>query len=263
MADAERTIMTSDLQAGLTHEKDMLTLAVASRNDLLRNLFNTPAVLNALFPDLRLVSLTTNQVLYEQGDRIDTVYFPLDSIVSGLAIMEDGTTVETAMVGHEGLVGISTILGSGISRQWIWTTISGNAVALDARILERVFVQNEHALKAFLSSYRRLITQVSQRCVCNTRHTILERLCCWLLMIHDRVGGENLKLTQEMIASRLGARRAGITVAAGMLQDMHGIEYRRGQLNIRHREALELAVCECYGIMRAGFEHPESPERFN
>lgn len=255
--------MTSNLQAGSTSEKDMLISAVASRNDLLRHLFTSQAIKDCLLPDLRLVSLTTNQVLYEQGDRMDTVYFPVDSVVSSLAIMEDGTTVETAMLGREGLVGISTILGSGLSRQWIWTTISGNAVALDTRILERMFVQNEHALRAFLSCYRGLITQVSQRCVCNTRHTILERLCCWLLMIHDRVGGDNLKLTQEMIASRIGARRAGITVAAGMLQDMHGIEYRRGQLHIRNREALELVVCECYGIMRAGFEHPESPERFN
>jgi CRP-like cAMP-binding protein len=241
----------------------MLTSTVAPRNALLRNLFNTPAVQDALVPDLRLVTLTPNQVLYEQGDRMDTVYFPVDSVVSGLAIMEDGTTIETSMVGREGLVGISTILGTGLSRQWIWTTISGNAVALDTRTLERVFVQNEHALKAFLSCYRGLITQVSQRCVCNTRHTILERLCCWLLMVHDRVGGDNLKLTQEMIASRLGSRRAGVTVAAGMLQDMHGIEYRRGQLHIRNREALELVVCECYGIMRADFQHHQSPELFN
>ena len=241
----------------------MLTPTVASRNDLLKHLFTSQAIKNSLLPDLRLVLLTTNQVLYEQGDRMDTVYFPLDSVVSGIAITEDGTTIETAMLGREGLVGISTILGSGLSRQWIWTTISGNAVALDTRILERMFVQNEHALRAFLSCYRGLITQVSQRCVCNTRHTILERLCCWLLMIHDRVGGDNLKLTQEMIASRIGARRAGITVAAGMLQDMHGIEYRRGQLHIRHREALELVVCECYGIMRPDFEHPESPELFS
>jgi len=153
------------------------------------------------------------------------------------------------MVGREGLVGISTILGSGLSRQWIWVTISGNAVQLDSRILDKLFVQNEAALKALLNCYRSLITQVSQRCVCNTRHTITERLCCWLLMIHDRVGGENLSLTQEMIASRVGARRAGITVAAGMLQAMHAIEYRRGRLHIADRDVLERTVCECYNII--------------
>jgi CRP-like cAMP-binding protein len=199
---------------------------------------------------MRVVSVNVNQVLYEQGDRIEFLYFPLDSVASGLAIMEDGTTLETAMVGCESVVGISTILGSGLSRQWVWITVPGNAVQLDARLLDKLLVQNEVALKSLLKCYRLLITQVSQRCVCNTRHTIMERLCCWLLMIHDRVGGTNLSLTQEMIASRVGARRAGITVAAGMLQAMKAIEYRRGQLHIINREVLEHTVCECYNVMK-------------
>jgi CRP-like cAMP-binding protein len=246
--------MAMNYQSLLTIEKDMLTSSVAVKNDLLRQLFSGPSVKDALLPELKVVTLTTNQVLYEQGDQIDTVYFPLDCVVSGLVIMEDGTTVETSMVGRESLVGISAIFGSGKSRQWIWVLLSGTALALDAKILERSFLQNEAALRAFLHSYRYLVTQVSQRCVCNTRHTILERLCGWLLMIHDRVGGENLKLTQEMIASRLGARRAGITVAAGMLQEMHAIEYRRGQLHIKDRQVLERAVRECYNMMQGRFK---------
>src|SRR5215207_10211158 len=136
----------------------------------------------------------------------------------------------------------------------MWVTISGNAIQLEAKVLEKLFVQNEVALKSLLRCYRLLITQVSQRCVCNTRHTILERLCCWLLMVHDRVGGNNLSLTQEMIASRVGARRAGITVAAGMLQSMNAIGYRRGHLHIKDRSALEQAVCECYNLMRLNAE---------
>src|SRR6185295_14152247 len=141
-------------------------------------------------------------------------------------------------------------LGSGVSRNWLWTLISGTAIQVEARFLDTVFVRNENALKTLLKFYRSTMTQISQRCVCNTRHTVLDRLCCWLLMLHDRVGDSNLRLTQEMIASRLGARRAGITVAAGMLQAMHAIEYRRGQLHITNREVLERAVCECYAIMR-------------
>ena len=105
-----------------------------------------------------------------------------------------------------------------------------------------------------MRSYGSLITQVSQRAVCNARHTVLERLACWLLMVHDRVGGENLKLTQEAIASRLGARRAGITVAAGVLQSIGAIEYRRGQLHIKDQVTLEKAVCECYPIMKAEYD---------
>lgn len=241
--------MSSNLQSIMFETKELLTSSVASRNALLGELLTIPSATNQLLPELRIVHFTVNQVLYEQGDKIDFVYFPLDSVVSGLAIMEDGTTIETSMVGREGLVGISAILGSGSSRQWNWVLIAGKAIQLEARVLDRLFVQNETALKSLLNCYRALITQVSQRCVCNTRHTIVERLCCWLLMIHDRVGGENLKLTQEMIASRVGARRAGITVAAGMLQEMHAIEYRRGQLHIADRSLLERTVCECYNIM--------------
>lgn len=237
-------------QPFLSDRKDLLTTNVASRNELLKELLNLPGIGPDLLQEMRVVSLSVNQVLYEQGDKIDFLYFPLDSVASSLAIMEDGTTIETSMVGCESVVGISTILGSGVSRQWVWVTVAGNAVQLDSRILDRVLVQNETALKSLLKSYRLLITQVSQRCVCNTRHTIMERLCCWLLMIHDRVGGNNLNLTQEMIASRVGARRAGITVAAGMLQSMKAIEYRRGQLHITNREVLERTVCECYNVMK-------------
>jgi len=245
--------MSGSLSSTIFEKNELLTSSSASRNMLLGELLSLPDTRNYLLSELKIVTLNVNQVLYEQGDKIDHVYFPLDAVVSSLAIMEDGTTIETAMVGREGVVGISTILGSGRSRQWSWVSISGTAIQLEARFLDRLFVQNEGALKALMRSYRSLITQLSQRCVCNTRHTILERLSCWLLMIHDRVGGENLSLTQEMIASRVGARRAGITVAAGILQSMKAIEYWRGQLHIANRELLESAVCECYTVMSSDF----------
>jgi len=245
--------MSGSLSSTIFEKNELLTSSSASRNMLLGELLSLPDTKSYLLSELKIVTLNVNQVLYEQGDKIDHVYFPLDAVVSSLAIMEDGTTIETAMVGREGMVGISTILGSGRSRQWSWVSISGTAIQLEARFLDRLFVQNEGALKALMRSYRSLITQLSQRCVCNTRHTILERLSCWLLMIHDRVGGENLSLTQEMIASRVGARRAGITVAAGILQSMKAIEYWRGQLHIANRELLESAVCECYTVMSSDF----------
>lgn len=229
----------------------LITTSIASKNELLKELLSVPSIAHELLAEIRIVPLTTNQVLFEQGDKIEFLYFPLDCVASGLAIMEDGTTIETAMVGCESVVGISTILGSGLSRQWVWVTVAGNALQLEARFLDRLLVHNETALKALLRSYRLLVTQVSQRCVCNTRHTIMERLCCWLLMLHDRVGGNNLNLTQEMIASRVGARRAGITVAAGMLQEMNAIEYRRGRLHIVDRAVLEQTVCECYNVMKS------------
>lgn len=251
--------MSTNIEDLGTNEREFLLINRTNKNKLFTQLLATEEGRNALLREMKLVSLERNQVLYEQGDTIESVYFPIDSVVSSLAIMEDGTTIETTMVGCEGFVGISAILGSGISRQWHWVSISGNALQCDARVLDRLFLHSEDALKSLLRFYRSLMTQVSQRCVCNTRHSVLERLCCWLLMVHDRVGGENLRLTQEMIASRLGARRAGITVAAGVLQAMQAIEYRRGQLHITDRDVLERAVCECYPIMRNEFRF--TPQR--
>jgi CRP-like cAMP-binding protein len=242
----------------LADEQELVSV-IASRNDLLKELLAVPTIAKELLPELKVVPLSLNQVLYEQGDKIDYVYFPIDSVISALAIMEDGTTIETAMIGRESLMGISTVLGSGRSRSWMWVTIAGNAIQLESRFLDRLFIQNEPALKALLKCYRALVTQVSQRCVCNTRHTILERLVCWLLMIHDRVDEGSLSLTQEMIASRVGARRAGITVAAGLLQEMHAIDYRRGRIHIANREIMERVVCECYLHIRA--EHPSLGDR--
>lgn len=251
--------MNSNHQSFVLDKKEsMLSSSIASRNELLRGLLSIPGAVTTLLPELKLVRFASNQVLYEQNDKIDHVYFPLDSVVSVLGIMEDGTTVETAMIGRECLVGISGILGSGRSKQWVWVSIDGNAVQLETRILDNLFVQNETGLKLLLECYRSLVTQTSQRCICNTRHTILERLCCWLLMVHDRVGGQNLRLTQETIASRVGARRAGITVAAGVLQSMGMIEYRRGHLHIVDREGLEGMVCECYAILRVDLGKSEA-----
>ena len=251
--------MTSSLYTLFPEHQGIVPSSVAGTNELLGEFFGVPGTAAYLLPQVKIVDLSVNQVLYEQGDQIDFVYFPLDSVVSGLAIMEDGTTIETSMVGKEGVVGISAVLGSGVSRQWIWVTVGGYAIQLEAKLLDKLFVQNETALKSLLHCYRSLVTQVSQRCVCNTRHTIMERLCCWLLMVHDRVSDDNLSLTQEMIASRVGARRAGITVAAGMLQEMKGIEYRRGHLHIRDRAVIEGTVCECYNIMRADFRFTPPP----
>lgn len=223
-----------------------------SQNKLLHHLLEADG--EFLLPQIRIVRLSFNDTLYEYGDSIDDVFFPLDSVASSLAIMEDGTTIEISLTGKESVVGLSALLGGASSRHWTRICIGGSLARLSASALEHTFISNESALKYIMRSYSSLITQVSQRAVCNARHTVLERLSCWLLMIHDRVGGENLRLTQEAIASRLGARRAGITVAAGTLQSIGAIEYRRGQLHIKDREGLEQAVCECYPMMKTEFE---------
>ena len=223
-----------------------------TQNKLLNHLLAVD--LDFLLPQIRIVKLSFNDIIYEYGDSIDDAYFPLDSVVSNLAIMEDGTTIEISMVGNDGVIGLSALLGGGAARHWTRVCIGGSFARLSVSALEHTFTSKEGALKHIMRSYGSLITQVSQRAVCNARHTVLERLTCWLLMIHDRVGGENLKLTQEAIASRLGARRAGITVAAGILQSAGAIEYRRGQLHIKDQMALEEAVCECYAILKTESE---------
>ena len=244
----------SQVSQSITSDKTLTgarLLTPVSQNRLLNHLLAADP--DYLLPQVRVVKLAFNDILYEHGDTINEVYFPLDSIVSSLAIMEDGTTIEISMVGRESVIGLSALLG-GTSRHWSRMCIGGSLARLSTAALEHTFTSNESALKHLMRAYGSLVTQVSQRAVCNARHTVLERLACWLLMIHDRVGGDNLKLTQEAIASRLGARRAGITVAAGMLQSIRAIEYRRGQLHIRDRVELEKAVCECYAIMKADFD---------
>jgi CRP-like cAMP-binding protein len=226
--------------------------APSTPNKLLNRLLASD--FGSLSSQIRVVRLGFNDIIYEYGDQIDDLFFPLDSIVSSLAIMEDGTTIEISMVGNEGLLGLSALLGGGAARHWTRMCIGGSLARVNKSALDQLFVSNGNALKYIMRSYGSLITQISQRAVCNARHTVLERLACWLLMVHDRAGGENLKLTQEAIASRLGARRAGVTVAAGTLQSIGAIEYRRGQLHIKNREGLEQAVCECYPVLKAEFE---------
>ena len=244
---------------GITGDKAPAGARVAvppTQNRLLNHLL--VADTEFLLSQIRIVRLAFNDIIYEHGDTIDEVYFPLDSVVSNLAIMEDGTTIEISMLGREGVVGLSALLGGGTARHWTRMCIGGTMARISASALDHTFTTHESALKHILQSYRLLVSQVSQRAVCHARHTVLERLACWLLMIHDRVGGDNLKLTQEAIASRLGSRRAGITVAAGMLQSIGAIEYRRGQLHIKDRQSLETAVCECYALVKSDFEETAS-----
>lgn len=215
--------------------------------------------LSYLLAHVEVVSLPFNKSVYSEGDKIDFIYFPLDSVISSLAIFEDGTTVEISMVGREGVVGVAALLGSGSTQHWTRMCIGGMLLRMHKRPLEDLFLKHETAMRILLRSYGSLLTQVSQRAVCNVRHSVMERFCCWLLMLHDRVGGANLKLTQEAIASRLGSRRAGITGAARILQSMGAIEYQRGQLVISNRSILEQIVCECYSILKTKFDAQMAP----
>jgi len=228
-------------------------LIIPARNLLIGSLPHEAA--NDLTDAARAVQLKLREVIYEGGDEIAFAYFPIDCVVSSAALLEDGSTVEIAMTGREGLVGIPALIGGGRSLHWTRVSIGGKALKISIRALEEQAKRHEALHRVILKSYRSLFTQICQRSVCNVRHTLLQRLCVWLLMVHDRVGRDELPLTQEEIAARISVRRAGVSVAAAMLQSMHGIATRRGKIVILDRGTLETTACECYALLRKDFEN--------
>jgi CRP-like cAMP-binding protein len=211
-------------------------------------------ILNALGPDeyqrlarfFRVVDLEAQQTLYAPGDQIAYAYFPVDAVVVAVATMNDGATVETAMVGREGVVGIGSAIGNYRARHWVRVLLPGEAVRVEAGVLRELFNDSAEWQRLLLRYYAVLINQVSRRTVCNTRHRLSERLCTWLLMLHDRVGRDDLPMTQEAAARQLGVRRAGVNECMGWLQGLNVIDHRRGHVRIVNRDALEDAACLCY-----------------
>ena len=194
----------------------------------------------------RVVDLEAQQTLYAPGDQITHAYFPISSVVTAVATMNDGSTVETAMVGREGVVGIGPAVGSYRARNWTRVLLPGEALRMEAGLLRELFNDSPVWQKLLLRYYSTLINQVSRRAVCNTRHRLSERLCTWLLMLHDRAGHDDLQMTQEAAARQLGVRRAGVNECMGWLEKLSVIDHRRGHVQIVNREALQDAACVCY-----------------
>src|SRR5919204_4926964 len=203
-----------------------------------------------LFHHLKVVDLGAQQTLFAPGDELQHAYFPVSCVVAGVAVMGDGATVETAMIGREGVVGVSAVVGSTRARYWTKVLLPGEALRVEAGVLRELFNDSQAWQKLLLRYYATLINQVSRRAICNTRHRLSERLATWLLMLHDRAGRDDLQLTQEVAARQLGVRRAGVNECVGWLQRMNVIDHRRGHIRVINREALEDAACVCY----QGFE---------
>lgn len=199
-----------------------------------------------LLPHLEPVSLSGSEDLYGFGEPIRDVYFPETSVISHLHILADGSTTEAAMIGREGMTGLSFIFASPTPTHWTQVVIPGTALRARAEVIREEFARGGAMQRLLLSYAGARIEQVSQRAICNGRHTIDERLCSWLLMVQDRAGDDRLPLTQEQIARHLGTRRSGITEAAIVLRDRQIIDYSRGQIRITDRPALEMIACECY-----------------
>ncbi len=203
-----------------------------------------------LFPRLELVDLSLGQSIYEAGVALQHVYFPLNMIVSLLNVTENGASAEIAVVGNEGVVGIALFMGGESTPSRAIVQSAGHAYRLAGGYLVDEFSRHGEMLMLLLRYTQSLITQMAQTAVCNRHHAIDKQLCRWLLLSLDRLPGNQLTMTQELIANMLGVRREGVTEAAGKLQKLGVIEYSRGHITVLDREKLEQLSCECYLVVK-------------
>ena len=203
-----------------------------------------------LFPHLELVPLPLGKVLYESGDTLRHVYFPTDSIVSLLYVMESGASAEISVVGNEGLIGVALFMGGESTPSRAIVQSAGSAYRMLGQRLKDEFNRHSELQHLLLRYTQALITQMSQTAVCNRHHSIDQQLCRWLLLSLDRLPSNQLTMTQELIANMLGVRREGVTDAAGKLQKHGVIEYSRGQITVLNRPELENLSCECYAVVK-------------
>lgn len=207
-----------------------------------------------LQPDLETVSLCSKQVLFEPKEQINYVYFPINSLVSLLTVMADSTVAEVGVVGSEGMVGLPVFLGTDITPFRAIVQIPGEAIRMRAD----VFRQAVNQISLFSSWIQRyinaLIIQISQTSACNSHHTVEQRCCRWLLLMHDTAKSDEFLITQEFLSQMLSVRRASVTEVAGRLQKAGLIRYGRGEMSILDRRGLETASCECYRLVKLEFE---------
>ncbi len=208
------------------------------------------AELKRLRPHLEPVPMELGQVVYESGRLLDHVYFPTTAIVSLLYVMENGASAEIAIVGNEGLVGISLFMGGESTPSRAVVQSAGRALRLAAPVLRAEFNRAGSMQHLLLRYTQSLITQMAQTAVCNRHHSVDQQLCRWLLLSLDRLPSDELVMTQELIANMLGVRREGVTAAAGKLQKAGVINYARGHIKVLDRAKLEGMSCECYQVVK-------------
>lgn len=203
-----------------------------------------------LFPHLKLVELPLGKVLYESGDTLRDIYFPTDSIVSLLYVLENGASAEIAVVGNDGAIGVALFMGGETTTSRGIVQSAGFAYRLAGARLKQEFGRHGILLHILLRYTQALLTQMAQTAVCYRHHSVDQQLCRWLLLSLDRLSTNTLAMTQELIANMLGVRREGVTEAAGKLQKLGVIRYSRGQITVLDRSRLEALSCECYAVVR-------------
>jgi CRP-like cAMP-binding protein len=219
----------------------------ADRNRLLRSLHASDYA--TLAPHLEQVTLARGDVLAERGDHIQYAYFPQRCVLSLVTPLSDGAIVESATVGHEGVVGLSTFLADGVAFERAIAQVPGLAVRVRADVLKTLATERGTVRGPLLRYTQALLRQTAQSVACLQHHPIDERCARWLLQTHDRIGEDSFSLTHEFLAAMLGVRRAGVTVALGSLQSAQLITYQRGRVAIIDRAGLEAAACECYRVI--------------
>jgi len=207
-----------------------------------------------LEPHMEITDMPLGQVMYESGATLDYVYFPTTCIVSLLYVMEDGHSAEIGIVGKEGMVGIALFMGGETTPSRAVVQSGGKAYRLPGHLLKNEFAKAGPLQRLLLRYTQALITQMAQTAVCNRHHTVEKQLSRWLLMSLDRLPGNELIMTQELIANMLGVRREGVTESAGKLQKLGLISYSRGKIIVTDRPALERHTCECYAVVKREFE---------
>ncbi|MBP6723815.1 MAG: Crp/Fnr family transcriptional regulator [Halioglobus sp.] len=203
-----------------------------------------------LFPQLELVPMPLGQSVCEPGTVMRHVFFPTTCIISLLYVMEDGASAEIAIVGNEGIVGVSLFMGGETTTSRAVVQSAGHAYRLSGQLLKDAFFHAGPMQRLLLRYSQALLTQMSQTAVCNRHHRLDQQLCRWLLLSLDRLHSNELCMTQELIANMLGVRREGVTEAAGDLQRAGLIKYNRGKITVLDRPGLESRVCECYQVVK-------------
>ena len=204
-------------------------------------------------PQLESVTMPLGQVLYESGGTMSHVYFPTNAIVSLLSVMENGSSAEIAVVGYEGIVGISLFMGGDSTPSRAVVQSAGQGFRLKAQTIKDEF-KRAPVLHLLLRYTQALITQMAQTAVCNRHHSLDQQLCRWLLLSLDRLQGNELVMTQELIANMLGVRREGVTEGALKLQNLGLIRYSRGRISVLDRPGLEQRSCECYAVVKKEYD---------
>ena len=205
-------------------------------------------------PMLEVVELPLGHVLYESGKTLSHVYFPITAIVSLLYVLENGSSAEIAVVGNEGLVGVSLFMGGASTPSRAIVQSAGHGYRLKAKDMKDEFSRGGPVMHLVLRYTQALITQMSQTAVCNRHHTLDQQLCRWLLLSLDRLEGSELVMTQELIANMLGVRREGVTEAATKLQNAGLIKHSRGHITVLDRTGLEHRTCECYAVVKKEYD---------